>query len=208
MAESSAESAVGKYFGAPIGGALIALLTWATTESTRAFSPALISLLTIVGAACGAILTLLYQRYLDVLGADRRKPAERQAYDALRGSLVEGNLVARLYADRLTRFLNWIDRFFGDAGIADRALFPHAFGLKTPAPLWTAPAFELCLLFALIYPTATILIVWAISGHVGPAELALHLDPRLAGWQRWIAAALSVLSVFALWTATSGLTQT
>jgi len=130
MAESSAESTVGKYFGAPIGGALIALLTWATTESTRAFSPALISLLTIVGAACGAILTLLYQRYLDVLGADRRKPAERQAYDALRGSLVEGNLVARLYADRLTRFLNWIDRFFGDAGIADRTLFPHAFGAK------------------------------------------------------------------------------
>src|SRR5215471_8656036 len=55
-------------------------------------------------------------------------------------------------------------------------------GLKTPAPLWTAPAFELCLLLALIYPTATIFIIWAISGHVGPAELALHLNPNLPLW--------------------------
>jgi hypothetical protein len=35
--------------------------------------------------------------------------------------------------------------------MADRTLFPHAFGLKKAAPLWTAPAFDRCLLLALIY---------------------------------------------------------
>ena len=29
--------------------------------------------------------------------------------------------------------------------MADRTLFPHAFGLKTPAPLWTAPPLALWL---------------------------------------------------------------
>jgi hypothetical protein len=91
---------------------------------------------------------------------------------------------ARLYAEQLTRFLDWVDRFFGDAGMADRTLFPRAFGLRTPAPLWTAPALERCMLLALIYPIATIFIVWAVSGHVGPAESALHLSPRLITWQR------------------------
>jgi hypothetical protein len=160
MAEKSAESAVGKYLGAPIGGALTALLTWVTAGSTGALAPALISLLAVAGGLCGLALTLVYRRYLGILGADRRRLAERQAYDALRESLAEGNLAARLYAERLTRFLDWVDRFFGDAGMADRTLFPHAFGLTTPAPLWTAPAFDRCLLLALLYPILTIFSIW------------------------------------------------
>ena len=150
-----------------------ALLTWLTGGS------ALAALASVLLTVCALILGLMYRRYLRILGADRRRPAERQTYDALRESLAEGNLAARLYARQLRRFLDGVERFFGDAGMADRTLFPHAFWLKTPAPLWTAPAFELCLLLALIYPTATIFIIWAISGHVGPAELALHLNPGL-----------------------------
>jgi hypothetical protein len=87
---------------------------------------------------CAPMFGLIYRRYLGILGADRRRPAERQAYDALRSSLAEGNMAARLYAQRLAKFLDWIDRFFGDAAMADRTLFPRAFGLKTGAPLWTA----------------------------------------------------------------------
>jgi hypothetical protein len=62
-------------------------------------------------AVCALIFGLLYRRYLGILGADQRKPAERKAYDALRESLSEGNMAARLYAERLTRFLNRVDRF-------------------------------------------------------------------------------------------------
>jgi hypothetical protein len=68
-------------------------------------------------------------------------------------------------------------------------------GLKKAAPLWTAPAFERCLLLALIYPIATIFVIWAISGHVGPAEKALGLIPGVhSGYRAIVVAALGLLS--------------
>jgi hypothetical protein len=135
------------------------------------------ALLAVVGGISGLVFSLMYKRYVGVLGAGggRKGSPAREAYDHLRESLSAGNLAARLYGDRLRRFLDAINRFFGDFGKADATLFPHAFGLRTPAPLWTAPAFDRCLLLALIYPIATIFIIWTISGHVGPAEAALGL---------------------------------
>jgi hypothetical protein len=159
-----------------------ALLTWVTSGS------ALSALLKVLLAICTLVFGLIYRRYLGILGADRRRPADRKAYDALRGSLVKGNIAARLYADRLTRFLDWVDRFFRDAGMADRTLFPHAFWLRTPAPLWTAPALDRCLLLALFYPILIIFVIWAVSGHVGPAESSLRLNPNVPAWQRAAAA--------------------
>ena len=105
----------------------------------------------------------------------------------------------RSYIRRLRAFLDWIERFFGDVGMADRTLFPHAFGLRTPAPLWTAPAFDRCLLLALIYPIATIVFIWAISGHVGPAEAAMGLKAGTPGWRRAVVAALIPLSLYGYW---------
>jgi hypothetical protein len=166
-----------------------AVLDWVTGGS------ALAALGKVSLAVCALVLGLVYRRYLGILGADRRRPAERQVYDGLRNSLGEGNLAARLYTERLTSVLNWVDRFFGDAGMAHRTLFPHAFGLRTPAPLWTAPAFDRCLLIALIYPIATIFIIWAVSGHVGPAENALHLFPHWPGWERGLCALLLALAL-------------
>ena len=119
-------------------------------------------------------------------GGEPEGSLERQDYDKLRASLAGGNLAARLYAKWLTAFLDQVERFFGDAGMADRTLFPHAFGFQKPAPLWTAPAFDRCLLLALIYPFATIFIIWAVSGHVGPAERALGLKPDISGWWRYL----------------------
>jgi hypothetical protein len=52
-------------------------------------------------AICALVFVLVYRRYLGILGADRRRSAERQTYDGLRNSLAEGNLAARLYAERL-----------------------------------------------------------------------------------------------------------
>jgi hypothetical protein len=110
-------------------------------------------------------------------GAQPEGSLERQDYDRLRASLAGGNLAARLYAKWLTAFLDGVERFFGDKGMADRTLFAHAFGLQKPAPLWTASAFDRCLFLALIYPVATIFLIWAVSGHVGPAEAAFRLNP-------------------------------
>jgi hypothetical protein len=155
-----------------------AVLEWLTGGS------ALAALGKVLLAICALVLGLIYRRYLGILGTDRRKPAERRAYDALRNSLSEGNLAARLYAERLTRFLHWVDRFFGDADISDRTLYAHAFGLRTLAPLWTAPAFERCLLLAFLYPILTIFLIWVISGDIGPAGFALRLPSDLPTWER------------------------
>src|SRR5262249_32252552 len=146
-------------------------------------------LLAVAGGVSGFVFPLLYKRYFGILAASskRKGTSDREGYDRLRESLSGGNPAARLYSHWLTKSLDAVDRFFGDAGKADQTLFPHAFGLKTPAPLWTAPAFDRCLLLALIYPVVTIFIIWAVSGHVGPAEAALGLRPHLLGWQRGIA---------------------
>jgi hypothetical protein len=70
---------------------------------------------------------------------------------------------------------------------------------ETPAPLWTAASLDRCLLLALIYPTVTIFIIWTISGHVGPAELALHLNPHLGVLRRLLPTAVIGLCLFAIW---------
>ena len=170
-----------------------ALLDWVNGGS------ALTALVEVFLAVCTFVFGLILRRYLGILGADRRRPAERQAYDALRNGLAHGNKAARLYAERLTRFLDWIDDFFGDAGMADRTLFPHAFGLRTPAPLWTAPSLDCCLFLALLYPVATISVIWAISGQVGPAETALRLQPDLFAWQRVSVTAVTGLFIYDNW---------
>ena len=71
--------------------------------------------------------------------------------------------------------LDRVDRFFGDAGRNDESWFARAVGLETRGARWTAPAFDRCLVLALIYPLVTIYVVWIWSGHVGVAEHALRM---------------------------------
>jgi hypothetical protein len=130
---------------------------------------ALLGIFILVGIAAFGLAVLHYFR---ALGA-----AAEPGYNALR------QRIARDYARRLEVFLDAIDRFFGDAGMADRTLFPRAFGLRKPAPLWTAPAFDRCLLLAFVYLIAAIVVIWAVSNHVGPAEAALGLHAT-DGWRR------------------------
>jgi hypothetical protein len=162
------------------------LATLAVVEQlTKVIDPALAALISIVGSVGILALALRFQRYLGILSAGAEPPGslERQDYDRLRDSLATGNLATRLYARWLTAFLDEVDRLVGDAETADRTLFPHAFGLKTPAPLWTAPAFDLCLLLALIYPIVAISLIWAVSGSVGFGD-ELGLTPELPVWRR------------------------
>jgi hypothetical protein len=95
--------------------------------------PARTALFLVVGV-CVAAAPFIYWYYVGLLGQGSQPEGsiERQDYDKLRASLAGGNLAARLYAKWLPSFLDWIERFFGDAGMADRTLFPRAFGLKKP----------------------------------------------------------------------------
>src|SRR5580658_2996625 len=188
MAEDISESVIVKGIGPSITGILLALLTWVTAGATGVVGSPLTDFLVALGGILGLALAVMFRRYLSLLGtsAERRRSPKRQDYDSLRESLSGGGVAARLYTNNLTSFLNSVDRFFGDDKMADRTLLRHAFGLNTPAPLWTAPAFDRCLVIALVYPIATILIFWLISGHVGPAEAALNLKPNSTELRRAI----------------------
>jgi hypothetical protein len=155
----------------------------------------------VVYGLCAAVAPFIFEYYLGVLaqGASPKGSIESQDYDKLRAGLKEGNIATWLYAKWLMKFLDWIDQFFGDAGLADRTLFPHAFGLRRPAPLWTAWSFDRCLFLTYVYPIATIFVIWTVSSHAGPAELALGLKPGIAGWLRGLNAASAGVVGFATW---------
>jgi hypothetical protein len=122
-------------------------------------------------------------RYWDILGgADEPHGShERGDYEALLGELKSGGMPAKVYRDWLTPALNRVDVFFSDPGRDDKSWFARALGLETPGARWTAPAFDGCLLLALLYPIVTIIAVWAWSGHVGVAERAIGLQESPAG---------------------------
>jgi hypothetical protein len=180
--QASRSSAAANVFGKAGSGVVGAVLSWLAAQMGVRLSPEFVALIAVVGFIGGVAFALIHQRYATILA--RQGPNARAAYNALRRSLTEGGLAARTYAGRLSIALDAVDRFFGDAGMADRTLYRRAFGLRTPAPLWTAPAFDRCLLLAWLYPVATILILWAVSGHVGPAENALGLLSGVPAWWR------------------------
>lgn len=197
--EKTAGNGVAHILGPALLGVLGAFAAWLAVGSA-AVGPAETLLLVAVGLTVAAV-PMVYDYYFGVLGQGTapRGSVERRDYDRLRASLEGDSLAARLYAKWLKILLGGVERFFGDEGMADRTLFPHAFGLKTPAPLWTAPAFDRCLFLALIYPIVTIFLIWAVSGDVGPAEHALSLRADLPGWVRAFLVGAVGIEGLALW---------
>ncbi len=116
MADAGSSIDVAKAIGDPLA-TLGALLNAVTPEG-----PVQTALFLVLGL-CVAAAPFVFRYYIGVLGqgAQPEGSLERKDYDALRASLAGGNLAARLYAGRLTRFLDAVDRFFGDAGMADRS---------------------------------------------------------------------------------------
>lgn len=129
-------------------------------------------------------------------GANAIGTGPREKYDALRKSLGAHEDAKDGYARRLKAFLAKVDALFGDTDVTKQRFFL----LRERAALWTAPALDRCLLLALLYPIATLFLIWAISGHVGPAERALGLKPDNSGWVRSLWVGAIVLLGFILWT--------
>jgi len=185
---------VGGLIAAGITGGIAAL--WPSLKN--AAGEPLATLICGVVIVCGIALFVSYKRYFDLLGCGDEPLGsyERTQYEKLRANLANGGMPAKLYSDRLVRFLNGVDRFFGDR--AEQTLLPHAFGLKAAAPLWTAPALDRCLLLALAYPIVSIYVMWAASGHVGPAEHALKLAAGLPLWRRALGISMDIVALLAL----------
>jgi hypothetical protein len=101
--------------------------------------------------ACAAVLGFRY--YVILRGADERQGSEeRERYGTLRQRLSEGGMPTIVYNRWLKITLKKVDEFFGDAGRKDRSRIARVLHLETDGPRWTAPAFDRCLLLALIYP--------------------------------------------------------
>ena len=149
-----------------------------------------------------AVLTcgyLVYRHYHAILSAGgiAGGSSHRQAYDDLRASLSSGGTPARLYAKWLEKALHVIERFFGEARVADRSTLQHVIGLSQPAALWTAPALDRCILFAFIYPQALLFLGWLMSGRAGRAEVVLGLVSEPDPLRRYVAMGAMVASAVA-----------
>jgi hypothetical protein len=172
-------------------------LSTAIKPAIGAPAAALIGILILVGTAAFSLAIL---HYFAVLGAGTEAAAtpEREGYDALRRQLASSTSVTSAYAHNLDGFLGGIDRFFCDQRSADQSLFSRIFGLRKPAPLWTAPAFDRCLLLALFYFVAAVALIWTASNQVGPAEAVLGLHAA-DDWRRAAILAAVGLSPLATW---------
>ncbi len=151
------------------------------------------------------VIALPYLGYVVVrLGGCSVGSEHRAWYERFRFGFLTDNYNGR-YASGMGKAIVAIDRFFGDASDVrelDEAkprplgLFPKAFGLKVPAPLWTAASYDRSLLLAFLYPPLAMLVFWTIWGgaSVGQAELALGLKPEPLDWKRavWIGPAIAI----------------
>ncbi len=95
--------------------------------------------------------------------------------DRLLRSLEIGGDLRRLYVFWLTRGLNRVDRFLGDAGKAAFSL-PSPFGNRERAPYWTGWSFETCALITLAYPLLGVFAAWVWTGDAGLAGRGLGLS--------------------------------
>jgi hypothetical protein len=144
--------------------------------------------LTIIAAALAMIVAYISSYNYSVIfrdyGLDSADNDERAVFDGLRARLAAGGRFIPIYNDLLTRGLDRVDRFFGDADPRVKTLWPRAFGFKGAKPFWTAPAYDRCLIIALLYPLVVLLVVWCVSGQVSKAAAAMLLSEGVIWWKR------------------------
>jgi hypothetical protein len=157
-------------------------------------------------AATASLFVWKAWSYWEILcGADEpRDSRDRADFDALLCELQSGGTPAKVYREWLTKALDRVDAFFGDAGRNDKSWFARALGLETHGARWTAPAFDRCLLLALVYPIFTIYLIWVWSGRVGVAERALFLpssqpDDVFASLSRLALGVALLAATYAIW---------
>ena len=195
MSSKFTENVEAQIIGTIIGGAILlapaAIFAGAAPLLAAALGPTASYLIELLLGSATFLFTVVAGHYYFLVLPSAKEPAGtagRKHYDALQNDLATGGTAARVYSEKLEAALRAVDSFFGDAGTPDQ----RAFLLKTPAPLWTPPAFHRCLLLALLYPIIAIFLIWAVSGDVGPAEAAVGLPPHLPWWWQRSASVLGL----------------
>ena len=157
---------------------------------------ALLSLVIFMAAGLsplGAILFIVvwsfYALYLHVYtilkgGLHTTDPWIKQKYRKLQISLRRGTKGGRILRYYLYVTMRELAKFFGDKSNLSRGWL--ASFIRVPVPLWTAGAFDRCLLLSLIYPLTAVILFWSISGDVGPTQRVLRLPSNLKPWQHFL----------------------
>ena len=138
------------------------------------------------GAAfSGVAISLAYYYWMicGYAGHPKGSP-ERGRYNNLRTGLRRGGGIGRAYEALLRSALYRLDIVLGDSQNRPSPSLPLVMGIKDQAHIWTAQSYDRCLLFAVVYPVFGIICAWSISGHVGPAEVALSLPANTTIYQR------------------------
>lgn len=168
--------------GALAGGAITFLTASGLADDLgAAYGVAVKNLIMSFAGFFAAVFGLVFLWYFESLGggAEAAGSGLRGRFDGERARLSRYRAADDGYAQRLKAFLAWIDRFFdGDNLPSQRARI-----LSEPAHVWTAAAYDRCLLLAFLYPVVVIFFCWTIAGHLGPAESALGLR-EANGWFR------------------------
>ena len=100
--------------------------------------------LTMIAAALAMIIAYVFSYNYSVIfreyGLESADADERAVFDGLKSRLAAGGRFMSVYNDLITRTLDRVDRFFGDADPAVKTLWPGAFGFKGNKPFWTVRA--------------------------------------------------------------------
>lgn len=112
------------------------------------------------------------------LGGSDKQSEHRAWYSRFRAGLID-NGTASHYARGVRWALTRLDWLFGDIDRRGNriaiGLHPRAFGLlQDPAPLWTAPSYDRCVLIAATYPLLSMVIEWALKGDIEFLEFSEH----------------------------------
>ena len=117
--------------------------------------------------------------------------------DRLLRSLRLGGDLRRHYVFWVTRALNWIDRFLGDAGKAAQSLRVPFIRNRRRAPYWTGWSFDKCALLAVVYPFMGMFATWVWAGEAGEVGETLGLT-KASPWVRIVALVMVLWMIFAL----------
>lgn len=127
----------------------------------------------------------------------------RMAYNRLRNNLrgihmpMDTPFGVR-YRMVVTDSLDTVARFYGDPHYPNSERLCRRLGISGRKSLWTAASYDRCLLLALVYPLASVILIWLIAGTVGPAEQSIGLAALQSPWVRvsWFIGLLLIAFLF------------
>lgn len=148
------------------------------------------------GGVLGVVLLLSLTAGLVAWTDARLRVAERGPNRDQMIRWLERDTFRDFYRLFIAHGLDWLDRCLGDVGRADLS-WRRNFGGQPSVPDWTGPALDTCALLAVIYPMATVWLVWAFSGEGGPIADLLGLQAGADLWRR-ILVCFAVLALVAV----------